>query len=126
MVTEIKGFNIAVPVFGPIMVYFGFSYMLNFLVCLAFGVSELIKYAWFGLFTFPIFIPCINQRKMEPFMAGAHPCLMCSQEGDLDNRSYQRHTALCVCACMGVCVHGRVSFLFRILFHSEALMDSNA
>lgn len=43
-------------------------------------------------------------------MVGAHPCLMCSQEGDLDNRSYQRHTARSVCvhvrrwACMGVLV----------------------
>lgn len=56
-------------------------------------------------------------------MVGAHPCLMCSQEGDLDNRSYQRHTALCVCvraqACVCLCV------LFQILFHSQALMDLN-
>ncbi len=39
-------------------------------------------------------------------MVAAHPCLMCSQEGDLDNRSYQRHTALCVCVyvCRRVCL----------------------
>ena len=42
-------------------------------------------------------------------MVEAHPCLMLSQEGDLDNRSYQRHTALCVCVCTctGVCVFVR-------------------
>lgn len=62
-------------------------------------------------------------------MVGAHPCLMCSQEGDLDNRSYQRRTVLnvCVCVCMRACigVSAQWSVLFQILFHSEALMDLN-
>lgn len=54
-------------------------------------------------------------------MVGAHPCLMWSQEEDLDNRSYQRRTVLSVCFC--VCA--QLSVLIWILFHSWTLGNLN-
>ena len=96
--------------------------MLKNLFSLSFGVNEVVKYARRGLFTSQIFIPCINQRKTEPFMVEAHPCLMLSQEGDLDNRSYQRDAALCACACVCVCacVRGCVRVYVQVLDASRS------